>query len=490
MRIFLAGATGVLGRRATVLLVAAGHAVTAVGRGPEKRAWLQRVGARPVDVSLFDADALRTAVQGHDAVVNLATKIPPLNKANRPSAWAENTRIRTEGARNLAAAAIAAGAQVYVQESIAFLYGEHGGEWVDASTTPIVDSDFSEPVKAAEASAARVTEAGGRGVVLRFGTFQAGESAHTHAVLAAARRGVLFDVVPPEGYLPTIDADDAAAAVVAALAAPAGVYDVVDEPVTRAEYARALAAAVGRSRLHGGGVVRRVAGKRAGPLASSQRVSGTRFTDATGWRPRCRTVADAIAKAAVESGLGRSLAGPVRLLLWLLVPVVLFLGMYASLAPRAFYDDFPFGRGWVAHDGPYNEHLIRDFGALNLALAVIGIAALLAGSLVLTRAWALGYLAFAVPHAVYHFRHLEHYDTGDKFGNVISLTSGVFLAAMLLWLSFRPARGGGDGAVATIRSGAMTDAHVTSGRGREAGTVHVPLPDDSGGRAGAAGRTR
>ena len=133
MRIFVAGATGVIGSRAVAQLRRAGHDVTGIARTPEKAAQLRRAGATPVSVSLFDPDALRAAVAGHDAVVNLATKIPSLAQAARDSAWAENTRIRTEGSRNLVDAAIAAGAAVFVQESIAFMYGEHGDAWIDAS---------------------------------------------------------------------------------------------------------------------------------------------------------------------------------------------------------------------------------------------------------------------------------------------------------------------------------------------------------------------
>src|ERR1700758_4205718 len=106
MRVFVAGATGVLGRRAVAALV----------------------GARPA------------------AVCNLATTIPSAVRSADPRAWQENNRIRAEGSRNLVDAALAAGATTYVQESIAFLYGDHGDEWVDAETTPLVDTRFSAAV--------------------------------------------------------------------------------------------------------------------------------------------------------------------------------------------------------------------------------------------------------------------------------------------------------------------------------------------------------
>src|SRR5215831_6144421 len=198
MRVFVAGATGVLGRRAVAALVGAGHEVTAVVRSPAKAELVRALGATPVEVSLFDADALRAAAAGHDAVCNLATHIPRLARAADPRSWDENNRIRSEGSRNLVDAALAAGATTYVQESIAFLYGDHGSDWVDADTTPIVDTRFSAAVRAAEAETARFAGAGGRGVVLRFGQFVAPESHHTQTMMRSARRGISLEPGRPD----------------------------------------------------------------------------------------------------------------------------------------------------------------------------------------------------------------------------------------------------------------------------------------------------
>src|SRR5947209_7447517 len=76
MRVFVAGATGVLGKRAVRLLVEGGHTVTAVARSQDKAALLEALGTTPVTVDLFDAAAVKSAVAGHDAVLNLATHIP------------------------------------------------------------------------------------------------------------------------------------------------------------------------------------------------------------------------------------------------------------------------------------------------------------------------------------------------------------------------------------------------------------------------------
>jgi len=116
----------------------------------------------------------------------------------------------------------------------------------------------------------------------------------------------------------------------------------------------------------------------------------------------------------------------------------LFVGIWATLFPQSFYDDFPgLGRIWVAVDGPYNEHLVRDVGQLSLALSLVGGVAAFTMIAVLVRVAAAAWLVNAVPHFVYHFRHLDTYDTFDQVGNVLSLALLVALPIVVLVLSFR-----------------------------------------------------
>ena len=144
-------------------------------------------------------------------------------------------------------------------------------------------------------------------MVLRFGRFYAADSDQALALVQSARRGVLLDVGSEEIYSPMIDADDAAAAVVAALAAPSGTYDVVDEPTTRLEQTATLASAVGRRRLlH---APRWFRPTKATFLAASQRVSNTAFRDATGWRPSSPTVREGYAKMTRELRVDPALPG-------------------------------------------------------------------------------------------------------------------------------------------------------------------------------------
>jgi heme/copper-type cytochrome/quinol oxidase subunit 4 len=86
----------------------------------------------------------------------------------------------------------------------------------------------------------------------------------------------------------------------------------------------------------------------------------------------------------------------------------------------------------VSADGPYNEHLVRDVGALNLALAVVTVVALIAFTRVVALAAALGWIVYQAPHLVYHLRHLDLYDASDKVANVASLVLALVLPIVVL----------------------------------------------------------
>lgn len=217
MKVFLTGATGVVGTRALPALVAAGHEVTAVARTDERAALVRRLGGQPVTVDLFGASAVAAAVVGHEAVVHLATNIPPMARSARRRAWATNDRLRSEASAHL----------------------------VDAAG-----------------------------------------SSHTETMNATARRRLNPFIGDPEGYVSMIHADDAGSAVAAALEAPSGPYNIADdEPLTRAEAGRVVAAALDKKPPRS--VPRRLTDLSPSTRAVSRslRVSHHRFTEATGWTP-------------------------------------------------------------------------------------------------------------------------------------------------------------------------------------------------------------
>lgn len=281
MKVFVTGATGVLGRRVLPLLTGAGHRVTAVARG--KAGQIRETGAAPVDVDLFDAAALRSAVDGHDAVLDLATRIPGTTRMLLPWAWRDNDRLRTDAAVIAADAATATGAR-YVRESIGLLYADGGERWIDEDA-PLAPIANTRTALAAEAAADRVTRTGGVGVALRFGLFYGPDSGHTQDLLAAAGKGQAAVLGDLDGFHSQVHLDDAAAAVVAALDAPPGVYNIAeDEPLRRHELVRLLEELAGRELRTPPGVVARIGAARA--VARSLRLDNARFRAATGWAPR------------------------------------------------------------------------------------------------------------------------------------------------------------------------------------------------------------
>lgn len=297
MRVLVAGGTGVLGRSAVPKLVAAGHDVVAVSRRPEADDTLRAAGAVPIRLDVFDRAAAASA-RGMDAVLNLATSVPPPPAALRLKAWRHHERLRREASRVLAEAAVNAGAR-FVQESFAPTYRDGGSEWIteDHPLDPVAQT---RSVVDAEASAQLVTSNGLAGVALRFGLFYGAVSADTRSWLAAAKKGWLMLPGPGDRYSSMIYVDDAATAVVAALNLPAGRYNVVeDQPVTLDEHARILAALLGRPRLKlmpaalGRVPVLRV-------LARSHRISNQRLRQHSGWKPTAPSVREGYAMTLEE----------------------------------------------------------------------------------------------------------------------------------------------------------------------------------------------
>ncbi len=310
MTVFVTGATGVLGRPVVRSLIAGGQAVRALARSERNVTELEEAGAVPVRADLFDAWSLSDAIAGCDAILHLATRIPPSSEMRRRAAWAENDRIRREGTRALVDAALAGGeVTTFVYPSVAFVYAHSGDRWIDSANGAIQpDHPVCSTVEAEVARFAMAGE-GRRGISLRLGAFYGPASPDSRQALAMAKKGLALPIAPTDAYKSLIWIDDAASAVVSAQErAPSGVFDVAeDEPFTQGDAALALASAVGR-----GGLTRlprwmlRFAVDRPVRelLARSQRVRNDRFKQATGWRPEVPNQAEGwrrIAEMPAES---------------------------------------------------------------------------------------------------------------------------------------------------------------------------------------------
>jgi hypothetical protein len=116
--------------------------------------------------------------------------------------------------------------------------------------------------------------------------------------------------------------------------------------------------------------------------------------------------------------------------------VQLLTGVWSLLWPRPFYDTFPLpGHPWQAWQPSYNEHLVRDFGALNLVLALLFAVAAYTMDVLMTRTALAGYLVFGVPHLIFHLNHLHGMPAGDAVAQVVSLSLGVAGPLLLLTLT-------------------------------------------------------
>jgi hypothetical protein len=109
------------------------------------------------------------------------------------------------------------------------------------------------------------------------------------------------------------------------------------------------------------------------------------------------------------------------------------LGLWATIAPKNFYENFPGGgRHWVALDGPYNHHLISDFGALNLAICALTIAALVLMTREFILVTSVAWLLYTTPHFVYHATHLDPFGTSDKVLQLAGIGANLLIALALL----------------------------------------------------------
>ncbi len=301
MKVFVAGATGVLGRPTVRALVEAGHEVRGTARGAENADMLRSLGAEAVEVDLFDPDGLRAEVAGSEAVLHFATKIPPIMRMRWKGAWRENDRLRSVASKHLVDAALAAGAQVFVYESITFIYGEHADEWIGEDGSLSISWASLKSTLDAERETKRFTEAGGRGISLRYAGFYAPYAQSTLDTVRLARRRMF--PVPGDGsnFFSSIHIEDAATAAVAALQAPAGVYNVTDdEPLRMRDYARAITDAFGLKppRRVPKWLFGLVGGGPAKYIVSSQRVANACFKEKTGWAPKYRSAHEGFQQVA------------------------------------------------------------------------------------------------------------------------------------------------------------------------------------------------
>ncbi len=219
MKVFLAGASGAVGRRLVPLLLADGHEVTGMTRSADAARTLEAIGVHPVMADVYDADALaRAAVAAWpDVVMHQLTDLPRVlsDEKQLAAAYPLNARMRIEGTRNLVAAAKAASARRFIVQSVAFAYVPGGEPHAETDPLNLTDGPRLETVRAAADMEDQVLQSGMQAVVLRYGLFY-GPGTWSEG---PARK-------------PPLHIDAAAHAAALAVTRGAGIYNIADDDGT------------------------------------------------------------------------------------------------------------------------------------------------------------------------------------------------------------------------------------------------------------------
>lgn len=234
MKIFVAGATGAIGRPSIAELVRQGHTVTGMTRSAAGKEQLARLGAAVAQTSALDAEAVLAAVRSSQAevMIDQLTALPK-SPADMAAARAGDAQLRIEGGRNLLRAAEACGVRRYLQQSSGFLLQAAPGRLADESDGML---QGASPGVAFSASTyaeleARLAAAPLEGVALRYGIFYGPGTWYSPGGACAdqVRRQEIPIIGEGQGVWSWVHIDDAALATVAALSAEPGVYNLVDD---------------------------------------------------------------------------------------------------------------------------------------------------------------------------------------------------------------------------------------------------------------------
>ena len=220
MRIFLAGASGAIGRRLTPLLLAAGHDVTGSTRSADTARQLNAAGMHGVVADVFDAAALQDAVvkTRPEIVIHQLTDLPRVveDEAQLAASYPRNARIRTEGTRNLIAAAQAASARRFIVQSVAFAYAPGAEPHPETDPLNVSEGPRAVTVRAAADMERQVLASGMEAIVLRYGFFYGPGTWHADPIRK-----------------PSLHIDAAAQATLLALTrGRSGIYNIAEEDGT------------------------------------------------------------------------------------------------------------------------------------------------------------------------------------------------------------------------------------------------------------------
>jgi nucleoside-diphosphate-sugar epimerase len=309
MRIFVAGATGTLGRPTVRALVSRGHQVVGLTRTDAGARRIEAIGARAVIGNALDAERLETLVVDArpEVVIHLLTALPPAGVMRKTHLRPTN-ELRTTGTANLIAGSAAAGARRIVAESFVAVYGN--GQFSspvseDTPLPPLQDGVLKDTVLALRSLEdqlrAATTSSGIETVALRIGLLYGSDVPHTRLMIEQAQSGRLFLPAGLSGIGSFVHNDDAAAAIVAAVERPnvSRVYNIVDDrAIPMTEFMTQLTAAVSAPppKTVPSWVVRMMAPVIAVMGSAKLPLDNSKAKHELGWNPIYPTVADGLAE--------------------------------------------------------------------------------------------------------------------------------------------------------------------------------------------------
>lgn len=290
MKIFITGATGVLGRRLVKELVSRGHSVTGMARSPRGEDTVRFLGGVPSGADLFNSESLLPDIEGSDVIVHAATSIP-VKMRLKPEDFTHNDRIRREGTRILTDCAGKTGVKKLIFQSVTWVSRPEDGLFFDESSRPNPDRTTASAVEGERITEEAADKYGFIPTVLRCGFFYGADASHTRVMADGIRRRRFPIIGSGENIWSNIHVDDAALAfVTAAIEDLKGVWHVVDDhPVSVGEYFSLFAQKLGApapphlspwiARLLAGGYT-------VGLLTKSTFTSNRKLKNASGWAPR------------------------------------------------------------------------------------------------------------------------------------------------------------------------------------------------------------
>jgi nucleoside-diphosphate-sugar epimerase len=273
MKIAIIGATGVLGRAVIPRLLHKSHEILAVSPHPEKAGTLYGNSLKAAFGDMLAPDeSLSKLLHDYDAVLNLATAIPPQAEMSKEGAWDRNNALRKEGTPRLLKAVLAAGVKTYVQQSITMAYPDMGENWITEDT-----AIEGEAVAAMEALVREISPAALNWVILRGAVF-VGKDTFQEDTIRSLKEKQAIMACDGQAYRSYIHVEDMAEAVVLAMEnSPAGgIFNICDDPMREIDYLSQVAAAIGADAPLNNPEL---------PCPLSQRCSNQSAMDVLGWIP-------------------------------------------------------------------------------------------------------------------------------------------------------------------------------------------------------------